>query len=163
MKKLGNRLPSLWTAVTLLLLWSVILTPAMADDDNGLVTKKSNYSAAETLDRLEQILKKKGIRVFDRISHKKNAEGVKLSLRPTELLIFGNPKLGTHFFTSNQTAGIDLPMKMLAWTDEKGQTWLTYNDPAYIAKRHHITDREQIVEKMSGALAKFSDFATGAK
>ena len=135
---------------------------SMAGGD-GLVTKKSKYSAAETLDRLEKVLKEKGINVFARISHKKNAEGVKLSLRPTELLIFGNPKLGTHFFTSNQKAGIDFPMKMLAWEDEKGQVWLTYNDPAYLAKRHGIKDRDDVAKKMAGALAKFSDIASGAK
>lgn len=157
----GIRLTRIWKMMLILLLWGVAFV-AFADD-NGLITKKSKYSAAETLDRLEQILKKKGIRVFDRISHKKNAEGVKLSLRPTELLIFGNPKLGTHFFTSNQTAGIDFPMKMLAWEDEKGQVWLTYNDPMYLAKRHGIKDRDDIAKKMAGALAAFSEFASGEK
>jgi len=157
----GNFSPR-WVKMVVFLMLSGLAFAASADD-NGLVTKQSKFSAAETLDRLEQVLKKKGIRVFDRISHKKNAEGVKLSLRPTELLIFGNPKLGTHFFTSNQTAGIDFPMKMLAWEDEKGQVWLTYNDPAYLAARHGIKDRDDIAKKMAGALAAFSDFATGAK
>ena len=158
----GIRLTRIWKMMLFLLLWGVAFV-AFADENNGLITMKSKYSAAETLDRLEQILKKKGIRVFDRISHKKNAEGVKLSLRPTELLIFGNPKLGTHFFTSNQTAGIDFPMKMLAWEDAKGQVWLTYNDPMYLAKRHGIKDRDDIAKKMSGALAAFSAFASGEK
>ena len=134
-----------------------------AASDDGLVTLKSKYSAAETLDRLEGVLKKKGINVFARISHKKNAEGVKLSLRPTELLIFGNPKLGTHFFTSNQKAGIDFPMKALAWEDAKGQVWYTYNDPAYLAKRHGIKDRDDVAKKMAGALAAFAKAATGAE
>jgi len=157
----GIRSTRLWKMMIFLMLSGVAF--AALADDNGLVTKKSKFSAGETLDRLEKVLKKKGIRVFDRISHKKNAEGVKLSLRPTELLIFGNPKLGTHFFTSNQTAGIDLPMKMLAWEDDKGQVWLTYNDPMYITKRHGIKDRDDIAKKMSGALGKFSDIATGAE
>jgi uncharacterized protein (DUF302 family) len=153
MKKLG-----LFLAVSVLLFlpWSVV-----SAEDNGLITLKSNYSVDKTLDRLEDALKKKGITVFDRISHKKNAEGVGLSLRPTQLLIFGNPKLGTHFFTSNQTAGIDLPMKALAWEDEKGQVWLTYNDPKYIAKRHGIDDRDEVAAKMSKALANFAAQATG--
>ena len=144
-------------------LLSVLLafSAAQAGSDNGLVTKKSKYSADETIDRLEKALKEKGINVFARVSHKKNAEGVELSLRPTELLIFGNPKLGTHFFTSNQTAGIDLPMKALAWEDEKGQVWFTYNDPKYIAKRHGIKDRDDIAAKMSKALDNFSKAATG--
>ncbi|MGW8247558.1 MAG: DUF302 domain-containing protein [Acidiferrobacterales bacterium] len=126
---------------------------------NGLVIKKSPYSAVKTLDRWEQILKQKHIRVFARISHKQNAAGVGLKLRPTELLIFGNPKLGTYFFMSNQTAGIDLPMKAMAWEDAKGQTWVAYNDPQYIADRHDITDRADIIKKMKGALEKFSDYA----
>ena len=74
--------------------------------------------------------------------------------------MFGNPKLGTHMFTSKQTAGIDLPLKALAWEDEKGQVWLTYNDPAYIAKRHGITDRSEIVAKMTKALDGLSNAAT---
>ncbi len=137
------------------------LNPVMAG--NGLVIKRSPYSAAETLDRLTSILKKKGIRVFARISHKKNAAGVGLKLRPTELLIFGNPKLGTHFFTSKQTAGIDLPMKALAWVDARGRVWLAYNDPAYIARRHGITNRPEIVKKMTGALKKMTDMAVSRK
>ena len=76
---------------------------------------------------------------------------------------FGNPKLGSNMFTSKQTAGIDLPMKALAWEDEKGTVWLGYNDPNYIAARHGITDRAEVVKKMSGALNKMSDIAIGAK
>lgn len=125
----------------------------------GLITKKSAHSVEKTLNRLEAVLKKKGIRVFARINHKKNAEGVQLILRPTEVLIFGNPKIGTHFINSKQTAGIDLPMKALAWEDENGQTWLSYNDPDYIANRHGIYDRAEIVGKMKGALNKLTSKA----
>jgi uncharacterized protein (DUF302 family) len=127
--------------------------------DNGLVIKRSPYSAAKTLDRWEQILNQKHICVFARISHKQNAAGVGLKLRPTELLVFGNPMLGTYFFMSNQTAGIDLPMKAMAWEDAKGQTWVAYNDPKYIANRHGIKDRADIIKKMKGALEKFSNYA----
>lgn len=127
--------------------------------ENGLISKPSAHSATETLDRLEAILKEKGIIIFARVDHAKGAENVGIALRPTQLLIFGNPKLGSHFFTSQQTAGIDLPMKALAWEDEKGQVWLTYNDPAYIAERHAIHDRDEVVKKMSTALGKFTDAA----
>lgn len=95
-----------------------------------------------------------------RISHTGGAEGVGIELRPTELLVFGNPKLGSHLFSSKQTAGIDLPMKALAWEDAEGRVWLTYNDPQYIADRHGITDRPGIVKKMSAALDKMTDAAT---
>ena len=130
-------------------------------DDNGLISKKSNYSVKETLNRLEDVLKKKGITIALRWSHSENGKKVGIPIRPTELLIFGNPKLGTNFFTSKQTAGIDLPMKALAWEDENGQVWLTYNDPAYIAKRHGIKDRDEVVKKMTGALDKLTSAATG--
>lgn len=129
-------------------------------DNNGMISKKSHHSVKVTLDRLEAVLKKKGIGVALRWSHNEKGESVGIPLRPTELLMFGNPKLGTHMFTSNQTAGIDLPLKALAWEDESGQVWLTYNDPAYVAKRHHIKDRADVLKKMSGALDKLSTVAT---
>jgi len=125
----------------------------------GFIVKKSPHSVAETLNRLENVLKKKGITIFARVEHSQSAKKLKIDLRPTTLLIFGNPKLGSHFFTSHQTAGIDLPMKALAWKDEKGQVWLGYNDPQYIADRHGITDRAEIVKKMSGALDKLTNVA----
>ncbi len=130
--------------------------------DNGLITIKSKFNVHETLDRLEKVLKKKGITIVTRWSHSDGANKNNIHLRPTELLLFGNPKLGSHMFTSKQTAGIDLPMKALAWEDAQGQVWLTYNDPAYIAARHNITDRPKIVKKMTGALKKLTGIATGA-
>ena len=152
-----------------LVLWGLIAalasfaTVASAGSNEGMITKKSKYSVTETIDRMEDALKKKGITIALRWSHSDRAKGVGMELRPTELLIFGNPKMGTHFFTSNQTAGIDLPMKALAWQDAKGQVWLTYNDPAYIAGRHGIKDRAEIVKKMTNALNNFSNIATGSK
>ncbi len=148
----------------LVLFTLVIVSPAIqAGDVDGLIVKKSNYSVSETITRLENALKKKGITVALRWSHDSKAKAVGIPLRPTELLIFGNPKLGSNMFTSKQTAGIDLPMKALAWEDEKGNVWLGYNDPKYIASRHGITDRGEVVKKMSGALNKMSDIAIGAK
>lgn len=136
----------------LLVLLTVVLLSPVALADNGLISKKSNHSVTVTIDRLESLLKKKGITIATRWSHDKSGKKVDIPLRPTELLIFGNPKLGTHFFTSNQTAGIDLPLKALAWEDENGQVWLSYNDPDYIAKRHNINDRDEIKKKMAAAL-----------
>jgi uncharacterized protein (DUF302 family) len=122
--------------------------------DDGLISKKSHHDVKTTLDRLENILQQKGITIAMRWSHDEGGKKAGIPLRPTELLVFGNPKMGTHFFTSNQTAGIDLPMKALAWQDKDGQVWLTYNDPAYIAGRHEIKNRSEIVAKMSNALDK---------
>ena len=148
----------------LVILSLIALVPTISvAGDKGLVNKKSNFSVKVTLDRLEGVLKKKGITIVTRWSHDAGAKKAGIALRPTELLLFGNPKLGSHFFTSNQTAGIDLPMKALAWKDKKGQVWLTYNDPAYIAGRHGIADRAKIVAKMNGALNKLTNVATGNK
>jgi len=148
----------------LVLISLVVLAPTMSvASDNGLISKKSHYSVKVTLDRLENALRKKGITIVTRWSHDAGAKKVGIALRPTELLIFGNPKLGSHFFTSNQTAGIDLPMKALAWKDKNGQVWLTYNDAAYIANRHGIDNRPKIVKKMTGALNSLSNVATGNK
>jgi uncharacterized protein (DUF302 family) len=141
---------------------TLLLAGSVSAADNGVITKQSAHSAKVTIDRLESILKEKGITVALRWSHSDRAKAVGIELRPTELIIFGNPKLGSHMFTSAQTAGIDLPMKALAWEDEQGQTWLSYNDPSWLAARHGISDRGEVVKKMSGALKKFTDKATGA-
>lgn len=148
--------------ISALFAFTSLTTPMIVTADDGMITKSSKFSVTETLNRLENVLKKKGITIVTRWSHDAGAKKNNIPLRPTELLIFGNPKLGSHMFTSNQTAGIDLPMKALAWEDEKGRVWLTYNDPAYIAARHKITNRPKIVKKMTGALNKLTNVATGA-
>ncbi len=127
---------------------------------DGLISQKSKNSVDVTLDRLESIVTEKGLTVFARVDHSAGAKKVGLELRPTKLLIFGNPKVGTLMMQSNQVAGIDLPMKALAWEDETGQVWLTCSSASYLAGRHHIEDREAVVEKMTGALRIFSSYAT---
>lgn len=146
----------------LILLGIIALVPTLSfAADKGMISKKSQHSVKVTLDRLENVLRKKGITIVTRWSHDGGAKKVGIPLRSTELLIFGNPKMGSHFFTSNQTAGIDLPMKALAWKDKNGQVWLTYNDPVYIANRHGISDRKEIENKMTGALNKLTNIAIG--
>ena len=146
------------TGLTLLLLCATVIGHA----DDGLVVKSSSYSVAETLDRMESIMKKKGITIFTRINHAQGAKGVGIDLEATELLIFGNPKLGTPLMLSQPKAAIDLPLKAIAWKDKEGKVWLAYNSPEYIAKRHAINDTPAVIKKMTGALNKFSDFATKA-
>ncbi len=107
-------------------------------NDNGLVTVASKYSVSEMLDRLTTALTTAGLRVFARIDHARGAAEAGLSLRPTELLIFGHPKGGTPLMQDKQTAGIDLPVKALAWEDEEGNVWLTYNEAAWLAARHGL-------------------------
>lgn len=103
---------------------------------DGLVAVKSAHAPKETIDRLEKLLKEKGMTIFARVDHAAGAAKVGKTLRPTELLIFGNPQGGTPLMECAQSAGIDLPMKAMAWEDAKGQAWLGYNDPAWIAQRH---------------------------
>jgi len=129
-------------------------------DHSSLISKKSAHSVSVTIDKLETVLKKKGITIFARVDHQKGAKGAGKVLRPTVLLIFGNPKLGTPLMQSRQTVGIDLPMKALAWEDADGHVWLTYNKPSAMADRHHISDKEKIIKKMTGALDKFTNIAT---
>ena len=105
---------------------------------HGMITVASKFSVGETLDRLTAALTSADLRVFARINHASNAEAVGLNLRPTELLIFGNPKGGTPLMQVKQTAGIDLPVKALAWEDEEGRVWLTYNEAAWLATRHEL-------------------------
>lgn len=105
---------------------------------NGLMSLKSAFPVKETLDRLTQQVESKGLTVFCRIDHAANAVSAGLSLRPTEVLIFGNAKGGTPLMQAAQAIGIDLPLKALAWEDASGQTWLAYNDPVWLTARHDI-------------------------
>jgi uncharacterized protein (DUF302 family) len=100
------------------------------------------------------------MKIFSRIDHAEGAASVGKELRPTILVIFGNPNVGTALMLCGQTAGIDLPLKALVWQDEKGQVKLSYNDPGYLADRHRITNCGDTLIKMSGALKMFADRAT---
>jgi uncharacterized protein (DUF302 family) len=106
----------------------------------GLISVKSANSVSETISRLEATAKEKGLKIFARIDHAAGAAKIGKLLRPTELLIFGNPKGGTPLMECAQTVGIDLPLKALAWEDAAGQVWLGYNDPQYIMRRHEQND-----------------------
>ena len=104
--------------------------------ENGLITIRSQSSVKATIDRLEASLEESGVGIFARIDHRAGAISAGMSLRPTEVLIFGNPKAGTPLMQAKQTIGIDLPLKVLAWEDASGNVWVTYNDPAWLAARH---------------------------
>jgi len=104
----------------------------------GLITVPSRFGPKETMDRLESEIKAKGLTIFARVDHAAGAAEVALTLLPTELLIFGNAKGGTPLMQANQTVGIDLPLKALVWQDGSGKTWLSYNAPSWLAKRHAL-------------------------
>jgi uncharacterized protein (DUF302 family) len=106
--------------------------------DNGLTTIASAHSVPETIDRLVAAITPLGMNVFARIDHAEGAAKVGIPLRPTQLLLFGNPKGGTPLMQDKQTAGIDLPLKALAWEDAGGKVWLTYDEAAWIAHRHGL-------------------------
>jgi uncharacterized protein (DUF302 family) len=114
----------------------LMLTMGAAQAADGLITIKSAVSVKETISRLETAAREKGLVIFARIDHAAGAQKIGKSLRPTELLIFGNPQGGTPLMECAQTAGIDLPLKALAWEDAGGQVWLGYNDPQFLAQRH---------------------------
>jgi uncharacterized protein (DUF302 family) len=130
---------------------------------DGLVTIKSNLGPAETMDRLVAEVHAKGLTVFARIDHAAGAKEVGLPLHPTEVLIFGNAKGGTPLMQSNQTIGIDLPIKILVWQDASGTTWISYNDPAWLAKRHGLGHEvDPAVKAMTGLLSTLAHAAATA-
>ena len=119
----------------------------------GLTTIASSHNPEETINRLEAEIRAKGMTVFARIDHAAGAAEVGLTLAPTELIVFGNARGGTPLMQSVQTVGIDLPLKVLVWQDATGKTWLSYNEPSWIARRHGVADAEQVVRKMAAALS----------
>jgi uncharacterized protein (DUF302 family) len=128
---------------------------------DGLTTIPSGFGPQDTMNRFETAVKAKGMTVFARIDHAAGAAAAGLPLRPTELLIFGNAKGGTPLMQSVQTVGIDLPLKALVWQDASAKTWLSYNDPEWLANRHGLGgETEAAVKMMTGALAAFAKAAT---
>jgi uncharacterized protein (DUF302 family) len=135
---------------------------AMAAD--GLISVRSSYGPKDTMDRLEAEVKAKGLTIFAHVDHAAGAAAVGLPLRPTDLLIFGNAKGGTPLMQSVQTIGVDLPLKILVWQDAAGQTWLSYNDPHWLAKRHALgSEAETAVNGLAAALAALAKAATGSQ
>jgi len=123
-----------------LLVASLFLLPFVVYADNGIINKPSKYPVAETLDRLEAVVKAKGLTVFARIDHSGEAEKAGMKMRPTQLLIFGNPKTGSVLMNASPSVAIDLPLKALAWEDADGKVWLSYNSPEYMKRRHDLKD-----------------------
>lgn len=126
----------------------------------GLVSVKSAYSVNETASRFVNILDKKGLTLFARIDHEKNAESVGHDIPSTEVILFGNPKLGTPLMQCAPAVAIDLPQKALIWQDSSGAVWFSYNDPKYLVERHAIKGCEKVIEKISSALSNLSQVST---
>ncbi len=144
--------------VAALFLVAVCVVSPQVWSADGLLSVKSPHGPKDTMDRLEALLKKKGLTIFARIDHAAGAAKIGKKLRATELLIFGNPQGGTPFMECSQTVGIDLPLKALVWEDASGQVWLGYNDPLFLAKRHEA-GQCPVVENLRKALAGFAQEA----
>jgi uncharacterized protein (DUF302 family) len=152
---------------TILMLLSTLLSTLMAAlitgpafAEGGLVSVKSSHDVVTTANRLESALKEKGVTVFARIDHAAGAQRVEKTLKPTLLIIFGNPAMGTPLIQRSRSIGIDLPLKALIWEDKAGQVWFTYNAPDYLARRHGITEMGELIQKMEKVLSNFSMAAT---
>jgi uncharacterized protein (DUF302 family) len=130
-------------------------------DIEGLTSIRSSFDPKETIDRLEAEIRGQGLTIFARIDHAAGAAEVGLTLRPTELIIFGNARGGTPLIQSVQTIGIDLPLKALVWEDAASKTWISYNEPNWIAQRHGIANAEPVVAKMADLLSAISTAAAG--
>jgi uncharacterized protein (DUF302 family) len=128
--------------------------------ETDLVTLPSAHGATETIERLKGLLAQKGIEVFAHIDHAAAAKKAGLTLRPTQVLIFGNPKAGTPLMQARQTIGLDLPLRVLVWEDEAGKVWLTYRRVEELARRHHVTGRDETVKALDDGLAGLARAAT---
>lgn len=143
-------------------MFNVALALSAWERGNLVIKKKSNNDVPTTLDRLEAKLKENGIAVIARVDHAAAAAKVDMELRPTQVLFFGNPKLGTPLMQGSQVVGLELPMRVLAWEDEEGQTWVTYYSPQTIATTHNVGDRVNVINMLTVALDSLTDFAVAS-
>lgn len=137
-----------------------LATPAWSAD---LIKKSSPYTVPETIDRLEAAVENAGARVFARVDHAKGAENVGAQLAPAQMLMFGNPKLGTPAMQASITAGLDLPLRVLAYEDPNGQVHLVYHDPASLTETHGVPGDAEVLKMMTGALGKLTDAAVATQ
>lgn len=142
--------------LTMLMFMITILSSCSADT---MIDVKSSFGVQETGDRLERVLEEKGMTLFNRVKHSEAAEEVDVELRDTELIIFGNPNVGSPLMKCRQRVAIDLPQKALIWTDSSGETWISYNDPRYLEKRHDISNCEDVISTIETALAGIAEAA----
>jgi uncharacterized protein (DUF302 family) len=133
---------------------------AIARTETGIVALKSAHNVEETTQRLQTLIQERGFKLVAQVDHAAAANSVGLSLRPTRLLIFGNPKAGTLLMQCSQSVAIDLPLKALIWADEAGQVWLGYTDPNYLQQRHGLAGCEQSLTAMGKALGALAQGAT---
>ncbi len=149
-------------AVLGLLALMVGLSPMSAQGQDlaaGLVRVESTYSVAETVSRFESVLEERGLTLFTTVDHAMGAESVDLELRPTQLILFGNPRVGTPLMQCRQSVAIDLPQKALVWEDAEGSVWIGYNDPTYLDTRHDLAGCEETLDMVTRALNSLAEAA----
>lgn len=145
---------------SIILLFSLNCSPPVEKSDDGLVIKTSSNSVDSTYQKLHRLISDNpNLSIVAELDHQKNAASVDLELPPTRIILFGNPKLGTPLMQQSQTAGIDLPQKMLVY-EEDGIVKIAYNDPTYLLKRHELTNLDKVLSTMSNALDNLSEMAS---
>lgn len=140
-----------------LLSLSLMIVPALSND--GMAARQSKFSVKETVDRLVLALKERGIVPAARIDHAAGAKSVGIDMRPTELLLFGNPRLGTPLIIANQRAALDLPMRILVWEDQQNRVWLGYLEPEALKKRYGLGGQDERLSTMKGVLESLAGAA----
>jgi len=147
----------IWSGALLVFTLALAAPDAVsAANDDGIVRIKSAYSMAETIKRIKKDVADKGIMFFDEIDQSKLAADAGVTLKPSTLLVFGNPPLGTLFLTSDPSAGLDWPVRVLVYQDAKGDVWVNYSDFMWIAHRHGITDRDEAFNKASEVITSIT-------
>src|SRR5215831_13708880 len=148
-------------AALIALLVAVVSFSALTGAGNdGIIRVKSAYPITEAVARIKQDVASKGIMFFSEVDQSKLAAGAGITLRPSTLLTFGNPPLGTQFITSNPNAGLDWPVRLLVFENEKGEVWTAYTDFTWIARRHGIKDRDAQFKMASEVIASITSAVT---
>lgn len=148
--------------IKIILLTLLIFNTNITHAAQQYIVKQSRYSVGETIDRLENLIKQKGIIIYSRIYHSMGAKKVGITMRPTQLLIFGNPKAGSPLINENPLVALDLPLKVMAWQDENNQTWLAYMNSKELTERHNIKNTA-LISKMNTLLKTLTNNALGYK
>ena len=149
-------------ASLLIALGFAVALPGLVSAQSLLTTRESKFPVKETADRLAKALEEKGIKVAARVDHAAGAKAAGLEMPPTEVVMFGNPKLGTPLMLANPEVAIDLPMKMVIWQDAAGKVWLGYAAAEALKARYNVRDKDEVFKAMAGALEAFAKAATGA-
>ncbi len=138
----------------------MVLLPGYCLAADGIISVQSRYSVEKTLERLENTLHEKGMKIIARVNHSDAARKAGITLRDTALILFGNPKVGSPLMKCRQTAALDLPQKALVYEDADGMVWLAYNDPAYLKTRHAMEGCDEVLARITAALHQFAKTAT---